>query len=204
MIDRQSHWQQVYTTKHENEVSWFQERADISLAMIAAAGATRDSAIIDVGGGESHLVDALLQDGYRALTVLDISAAALQIDQQRLGSASARVDWIVADVTTWQPQRRYDIWHDRAAFHFLTEPADRAAYIARLGQALVPAGQAIIGTFALDGPEKCSGLPVQRYDAASLAETLGSDFRLMETRHEIHRTPWQSTQAFQFSRFQRA
>ena len=121
-----------------------------------------------------------------------------------LGSASARVDWIVADVTTWQPQRRYDIWHDRAAFHFLTEPADRAAYIARLGQALVPAGQAIIGTFALDGPEKCSGLPVQRYDAASLAETLGSDFRLMETRHEIHRTPWQSTQAFQFSRFQRA
>lgn len=204
MIDRQSHWQQVYTTKHENEVSWFQERADISLAMIAAAGATRASAIIDVGGGESHLVDALLQDGYRALTVLDISAAALQIDQQRLGSASARVDWIVADVTTWQPQRRYDIWHDRAAFHFLTEPADRAAYIARLGQALVPAGQAIIGTFALDGPEKCSGLPVQRYDAASLAETLGSDFRLMETRHEIHRTPWQSTQAFQFSRFQRA
>lgn len=204
MIDRQSHWQQVYTTKHENEVSWFQERADISLAMIAAAGATRDSAIIDVGGGESHLVDALLQDDYRALTVLDISAVALQIDQQRLGSASARVDWIVADVTTWQPQRRYDIWHDRAAFHFLTEPADRAAYIARLGQALVPAGQAIIGTFALDGPEKCSGLPVQRYDAASLAETLGSDFRLMETRHEIHRTPWQSTQAFQFSRFQRA
>lgn len=204
MVDRQSHWQQVYTTKHENEVSWFQERADISLAMIAAAGATRDSAIIDVGGGESHLVDTLLQDGYRTLAVLDISAVALQIDQQRLGSASARVDWIVTDVTTWQPQRQYDIWHDRAAFHFLTEPADRAAYIARLRQALAPAGQAIIGTFALDGPEKCSGLPVQRYDAASLADTLGSDFRLVETRHEIHRTPWQSTQAFQFSRFQRA
>lgn len=203
MIDRTQHWQQVYTTKHENEVSWFQERPDVSLAMIKAAGATHDSAIIDVGGGESHLVDALLQDGYRVLTVLDISAAALQIDRQRLGSASADVDWIEADVTTWRPQRQYDVWHDRAAFHFLTEPADRASYIERLRQALVPAGQVIIGTFALDGPEKCSGLPVQRYDARSLADTLGSDFRLLETCSEIHRTPWQSTQSFQFSRFER-
>lgn len=203
MIDRTQHWQQVYTTKHENEVSWFQERPDVSLAMIEAAGATRDSAIIDVGGGESHLVDWLLKDGYRALAVLDVSAAALQIDRQRLGSASADVDWIEADVTTWRPQRQYDIWHDRAAFHFLTEPADRAAYIERLRQALRPAGQVIIGTFALDGPEKCSGLPVQRYDARSLADTLGSDFRLLETRNEIHRTPWQSTQSFQFSRFER-
>lgn len=203
MIDRQSHWQQVYTTKRENEVSWFQERPDISIAMIEAAGATRDSAIIDIGGGASHLIDALLKDGYRALAVLDVSAAALQTDQQRLGSASAGVDWIVADVTTWQPARQYDVWHDRAAFHFLTDPADRAAYIERLRQALVPTGQAIIGTFALDGPEKCSGLPVQRYDAQSLLETLGRDFRLVETRSEMHRTPWQSTQSFQFSRFQR-
>lgn len=106
-------------------------------------------------------------------------------------------------MTTWQPPRQYDVWHDRAAFHFLTEPADRAAYVARLRQALAPAGQAIIGTFALDGPEKCSGLPVQRYDAASLATVLGRDFRLMETRNEIHQTPWQSPQSFQFSRFQR-
>lgn len=204
MIDRTQHWQQVYTTKHENEVSWFQERPDISLAMIKAAGARPESAIVDIGGGASRLVDVLLQDGYRALTVLDLSAAALEAAKQRVGRASADVDWIEADVTTWQPQRQYDIWHDRAAFHFLTEHADRAAYIERLRQALVPTGQAIIGTFALDGPEKCSGLPVQRYDARSLADTLGSDFRLLETRSEIHRTPWQSTQSFQFSRFARA
>lgn len=203
MIDRQSHWQQVYTTKHENEVSWFQERPDISLAMIRAAGASPKAAIIDIGGGASRLVDALLNDGFRTLTVLDLSTAALETAKQRLGPASTNVDWIVSDVTTWQPQRQYDIWHDRAAFHFLTEPADRTAYIERLRQALVPAGQAIIGTFALDGPEKCSGLPVQRYDAQGLADTLGSGFRLIETRVETHHTPWQSTQAFQFSRFQR-
>jgi 2-polyprenyl-3-methyl-5-hydroxy-6-metoxy-1,4-benzoquinol methylase len=203
MIDRTQHWQQVYTTKHENEVSWFQERPDISLAMIKAAGARPESAIVDIGGGASRLVDVLLQDGYRALTVLDLSAAALEAAKQRVGSAGANVDWIEADVTTWRPQRQYDIWHDRAAFHFLTEPADRAAYVERLRQALVPTGQAIIGTFALDGPEKCSGLPVQRYDARSLADTLGSDFRLLVTRSDIHRTPWQSTQSFQFSRFER-
>lgn len=203
MIDRTQHWQQVYTTKHENEVSWFQERPDVSLAMIRAAGVHPDSAIVDIGGGASRLVDVLLQDGYRALTVLDLSAAALEAAKQRVGSAGANVVWIEADVTTWWPQRQYDIWHDRAAFHFLTEPTDRAAYIERLRHALRPTAQAIIGTFALDGPEKCSGLPVQRYDARSLADTLGSDFRLLETRSDIHRTPWQSTQSFQFSRFAR-
>jgi len=204
MSDRQSHWQRVYTTKGESEVSWFQERPDTSLAMIQATGADKNAAIIDIGGGASRLVDALLRQDYRAVTVLDLSEAALQTARMRLAAASASATWIVADVTAWQPPRRYDIWHDRAAFHFLTGSTDRNAYIACLKQALSPNGQAIIGTFALDGPETCSGLAVQRYDARSLSQTLGSDFVLLETRTEAHRTPWQSVQSFQFSRFRRA
>ncbi len=204
MPDRQSHWENVYATKRENEVSWFQETPALSLDLINAAGATRDSAIIDIGGGELRLVDVLLQRGFRFLTVLDLSENALAAARTRIGSEAHKVEWIVADVTTWKPSRQYDIWHDRAAFHFLTDPDDRAAYVARLKSALRPGGQAIIGTFALDGPEKCSGLPVQRYDAASLQTTLGSEFTILEQRKQTHATPWGSAQSFQFTRFQRA
>ena len=203
MSDRTTHWQAVYTTKDENEVSWFQENPATSLRLIADAKASADSAIIDIGGGASRLVDVLLAQGYRALSVLDISAAALDTAKARLGPASANVDWIVSDITKWRPAKRYDIWHDRAAFHFLNDPADKAAYVARLTSAVAPGGQVIIGTFALDGPEKCSGLPVQRYDAKSLAETLGSSFALTDDFAEAHSTPWGATQHFQFSRFRR-
>jgi hypothetical protein len=203
VFDRIAHWEGVYSTKGEKEVSWFQDNPAISLALIKQADATRDSAIIDIGGGASRLVDALLNDGYRDISVLDLSAAALEMAKGRIGPASAQVEWIVADVTTWRPARTYELWHDRAAFHFLTEPDDRRAYLNCLRSAVAVGGQVIIGTFALDGPEKCSGLPVQRYDSTTLADELGTSFELVDTRRETHRTPWNSNQAFQFSCFRR-
>lgn len=203
MSDRTTHWQNVYATTGETEVSWFQASPAISLEMIRAASPDRAAAIIDIGGGASRLVDALLQDGYRNLAVLDLSANALDTAKKRIGAAASTVDWIVADATTWRPAKTFDIWHDRAAFHFLTDPHDRAAYVERLRSAVAPDGQVIIATFAPYGPEKCSGLPVQRHDSASLSVELGPEFELVETRSETHHTPWHSTQAFQFSRFRR-
>ncbi len=204
MSDRSSHWETVYSTKAENQVSWFQESPAISLALIKATQATKDAAIIDIGGGASRLADALLHEGYRSIAVLDLSASALEAAKTRIGPTNREIDWIVADVTTWTPARTYDVWHDRAAFHFLTAPADRAAYLDCLCRAVAAGGHVIIGTFALDGPEKCSGLPVQRYDGRSLAAELGPEFELIEARGEMHHTPWDSTQSFQFSRFRRS
>ena len=202
---RQAHWENVYTTKSENEVSWFQQRPAPSLDLIVQAGATRESAIIDIGGGASRLVDNLVEQGFEDVTVLDLSAAALAAArsrlESRLGTGAQRVSWIVADATNWEPARAYDIWHDRAAFHFLTDAGDRAAYIARLGRGLRIGGHAIIATFALDGPEKCSGLPVARYDSAGLGRTLGAAFELIHTERHEHATPWDSRQNFQFSVF---
>lgn len=203
MSDRSTHWDHVYATKGEAEVSWFQDSPAISLELIRAANPDPGASVIDIGGGASRLVDALLQHGYRDLAVLDLSAHALDAAKRRIGHAASMVDWIVADATTWQPAKTYDIWHDRAAFHFLTEARDRAAYVARLRSAVASGGHVIIATFAPDGPEKCSGLPVQRHDSASLAAELGPEFELIETRSETHHTPWNSTQAFQFSRFRK-
>jgi trans-aconitate methyltransferase len=203
VTDRQTHWETIYATKREDEVSWFQEWPAISVELIKSVGATLRTAVIDVGGGKSRLVDSLLRDGFRDVTVLDISAAALAAAKARLGDKAMKATWIVSDVTTWQPTRRYEIWHDRAAFHFLADPADRVAYVKRLADALAPGGYAIIGTFAIDGPEWCSGLPIVRYDAESLAGTLGAAFEWRETRRHEHRTPSGATQKFQFSVFQR-
>src|SRR5271155_545479 len=198
---RQAHWERVYTTKGENEVSWFQDNPAPSLELIAAVGATPATAIIDIGGGASRLVDGLLAKGFRALTMLDLSDAALKAAKSRLGTQSENVNWIVADATLWEPTEFYDIWHDRAAFHFLTEENDRVAYIERMKKALRAGGHAIVATFAPDGPERCSGLPVMRYDAQHLGQTLGQGFELIETRRHTHATPWGSTQSFQFSVF---
>jgi len=203
MSDRSTHWDNVYATKGEAEVSWFQDSPAISLEMIRSACPDHGAAIIDIGGGASRLVDALLRDGYRDLAVLDLSANALEAAKKRIGGAASAVDWIVADATTWRPVKAYDVWHDRAAFHFLTDPRDRAAYVERLRSAVALRGHVIIATFAPDGPEKCSGLPVQRHNSASLAAELGPEFELVETRSEMHHTPWNATQAFQFSRFRR-
>ena len=200
---RQAHWQNVYTEKGENEVSWFQENPAPSLELIAQAGATTASAIIDIGGGASRLVDNLVERGFEDVTVLDLSEAALEAAKDRLGGRAAHVQWIVADATVWEPVKVYDVWHDRAAFHFLTDDGDRAAYLLRLERALKAGGHAIIATFALDGPERCSGLPVVRYDPVSLGQTLGRMFQLVDTRRHAHATPWGSDQSFQFSVFRR-
>ena len=198
---RQAHWEGVYTKKGENEVSWFQENPAPSLELIAHVGATPASAIIDVGGGASRLVDNLVERGFKDITVLDLSGAALEAAKGRLGGPAVGVHWIVADATVWEPLKAYDIWHDRAAFHFLTEDRDRSAYVALLEHALKVGGYAIIATFALDGPERCSGLPVMRYDPVSLGQTLGRAFQLVDARRHTHATPWGSDQSFQFSVF---
>jgi len=200
---RQAHWEGVYSKKDENEVSWFQENPVPSLELIAQVGATPASVIIDIGGGASRLVDNLIDRGFEDVTVLDLSEAALEAAKARLGGRAAQVHWIVADATVWEPLKAYDVWHDRAAFHFLVEDHDRAAYVARLERALKVGGYAIIATFALDGPERCSGLPVVRYDPVSLCQTLGRAFQLVDTRRHAHATPWGSDQSFQFSVFRR-
>lgn len=202
-VDRRAHWQGVYASKNETEVSWFEQLPAVSLDLIQRSGADRDTPIIDVGGGASRLVDALLDNGYRAISVLDLSPEALSIDQKRLGSRAAQVRWIDADITEWEPAQEYGLWHDRAAFHFLTDPQDRHAYVERLMRGVSPGGQVIIGTFALDGPDRCSGLPVMRYDTDSLQRSLGDAFALEETRPHDHRTPGGGIQRFQFSRFRK-
>jgi SAM-dependent methyltransferase len=199
----QAHWETVYTQKDEQEVSWFQDSPQPSLALIARVGATPASAIIDVGGGASRLVDALLSRGFAHLTVLDLSEAALEKARARLGDDAAKVRWIAADITTWQPDTAYDLWHDRAAFHFLTGPEAQRAYVERLKLALRAGGHAIIATFAPDGPEKCSGLPVARHSAETIGALLGPEFALVDARRHDHMTPWGSVQKFQFSVFER-
>jgi SAM-dependent methyltransferase len=193
----------VYNSRGEQEVSWFQESPEPSLELIGLASAKPDAAIIDIGGGASRLVDTLLMQGFENLTVLDLSEAALDKARSRLGSVARSIRWIAADVTSWKPDAKYDVWHDRAAFHFLTERDEQQAYIDRLKQALRPGGYAIIGTFALDGPEKCSGLPVVRQSPETMVVLLGSDFHLVDARRHEHATPWQSVQKFQFSTFRR-
>lgn len=203
-VSRKAHWENVYATKGEREVSWYQESPAPSLELIDLAGISADASIIDIGAGASRLVDALVDRNVRQVTVLDLSAAALDAAKRRLGAKRAGVEWVVADVAIWEPTQTYDLWHDRAAFHFLTDPADQSAYLVRLNKAVRRRGCAIIGTFALDGPERCSGLPIVRYDAASLSAMLGTDFNLIDARRHDHATPWGAAQRFQFSTFRRA
>ena len=200
-FDSKTHWQDVYATKATTAVSWYQETPAPSLDLLQLTGAGPETGIIDIGGGASILVDTLLGLGYGDLSVLDISPTALEAAQARLGRSAGKVEWIVADVTEWRPERSYDIWHDRAAFHFLVEESSRSAYVERLRSALPVGGHVIIGTFAPDGPEKCSGLIVQRYDARSLGTALGAGFRLIDSRRYDHLTPWRAVQHFHFSTF---
>lgn len=198
------HWQQVWTSKQPDEVSWHQEAPAPSLAMIEAAGLRRDAAILDVGGGASTLVDHLLERGYRHVAVLDLAEAALTHAAERLGPLGDDVTWIEADVLEWRPvPGLFDLWHDRAMLHFLTDPADRARYVEVMRAALGPDGQAVIATFAPDGPDRCSGRPVRRHDAAGLATLLGPEFRLAEEFRQEHLTPGGAVQRFQWARFVR-
>lgn len=201
-MNRTEHWNRVYRTNPPDDVSWFQTRPAISLKLIEACGVGRDDGIIDVGGGASVLVDFLLDAGYMQLAVLDISAAALEHAKRRLG-ARAAVDWFAADVTTFVPSRRFALWHDRAVFHFLTDQADRHKYVETMKRTLTPDGHAVIATFAIDGPEKCSGLSVCRYDAPAISTELGPEFQLVEEVKDTHVTPWKTEQRFSYFRFAR-
>ncbi|MDD5250888.1 MAG: class I SAM-dependent methyltransferase [Rhodocyclaceae bacterium] len=191
------HWERVYATKPVDAVSWFQEHAEQSVRLIQDAGVALDASIIDVGGGASTLVDDLLQRGYSSLTVLDLSAAALAAAQRRLGARAGEVRWIEADVTRAAlPFQAYDVWHDRAVFHFLTSPADRHAYVEAVLRAVKPGGHVIVATFAEDGPTQCSGLPVMRYGANELHAEFGAPFTLLRHEREEHRTPSGAVQKF--------
>lgn len=200
----QEHWNQVYRTKAPDSVSWYQPTPEPSLLALDELRVPATAALVDVGGGASSLVDRLLERGWSDLTVVDIAAPALDVARGRLGPMADRVRWEVADVTAWHPGRAYDVWHDRAVFHFLTEPDQRAAYRHALGGGTRPGSFVIIATFAPDGPERCSGLPVQRYDALALAGELGSGFTLLRDWRERHTTPAGSQQAFQWCVFRRA
>ena len=202
MGDKPDRWEGVYRTKAEAETSWFEDRPQVSLDLIAATGATPDAAIVDIGAGSSRLVDCLLDQGFRQITALDLSETALAKTRARVPK-DAPVTWVVGNVLDWQPSGHFDVWHDRAAFHFLTEPADQDAYLRVMDRALASGGHAIIGTFAPDGPEKCSGLPVARYDAALLAERLGPGYRLVTSRNHDHHTPWGAVQRFHFGLFRK-
>ena len=196
-MDAKTHWEKVYATKAPDAVSWYRRHLETSLALIERAVPVRLASIIDVGGGESTLVDDLLLRGYENITVLDVSHAAIDITKSRLSSAGDQVRWIVADITQIELEpRAYDLWHDRAVFHFLTAPDQRAAYVRQVARSVRPGGHVIVSTFGPEGPSKCSGLQVMRYDAESLHREFGVRFGLVESSTEMHRTPFETTQQF--------
>jgi len=195
--DKREHWDHVYETKRPDAVSWYRKHLDTSLRLIERSALGLDAAIIDVGGGESTLVDDLLDRGYRNVTVLDISDTALRVTRERLGDRASLVQWLEADVArTELPVHAYDVWHDRAVFHFLTEAADRVAYVRNVARAVKPGGLVIVATFGPEGPLQCSGLPVVRYDADRLHDEFGARFELEEHLTEIHETPLGNRQQF--------
>lgn len=203
MTSNREHWEDVYRRKAETEVSWFQDTPTVSLELIASLALPEDTALVDVGGGASRLVDHLLRAHFTDITVLDISEAALAASRKRLGDKADRVTWIVADVTQWRPDRRFGVWHDRAVLHFLTARDEQARYAEALKMAVAPNGWAIIAGFAPGGPTKCSGLDIVQHDASSLTSLLGRDFELCEMRSEMHRTPAGAAQAFRYHLFKR-
>lgn len=193
------HWDSVYAKRAATEVSWYQARPDTSLALIERSGIAKGDALIDVGGGASTLVDHLLAAGYTDLSVLDIAAGAFTQSQQRLGTRADAINWIVSDVTQFEPQRGFRLWHDRAVLHFLTQPEHQVQYVDVLQQALEPGGTAIIATFGPDGPTRCSGLDIQRYNIASLESLLAPRFELQSHELEYHQTPTGGEQQFLYS-----
>ena len=197
--DTQRHWERVYVSKQSTEVSWYQPRPQRSLQLIEDAGVPADTPIIDVGGGASTLVDCLLDEGYRDVTILDIAASAFEHSRERLGSRADEVEWIVADVTRFDAQRSYGLWHDRAVLHFLTDAADRDRYVRALEKAVSSGGHLVLSTFGPQGPRKCSGLNVRRYDIDMLVELVGDRFDLQDTELETHVTPGGSTQQFLYT-----
>ena len=198
-MDAQRHWERVYRTKRPDEVSWYASHLEMSLRLIEDAAPDRDAAIIDVGGGEATLVDDLLDHGYRDVSVLDLSATALDVTKERLGGRACAVEWLQGDVTTFPFSRhRYSVWHDRAVFHFLIDAESRAAYVRQVAHAVRPGGHVIVATFGPEGPTRCSGLDVKRYDPDTLHDEFGPAFHLVRHETELHRTPAGVIQQFTY------
>lgn len=196
-MDKKTHWEKVYQTKEADQVSWFREHLDNSLQMILQTNVGKEAAIIDVGGGSSTLVDDLLKHGFADVSVLDISAQALAKSRYRLGNKAELVEWIEADITEISlPENHYDVWHDRAVFHFLTETEDRRKYVELVKKALKVGGHIIVASFGLNGPKKCSGLDVVQYSPDSMHNEFGKSFELVNSLKETHQTPFQTTQEF--------
>jgi SAM-dependent methyltransferase len=196
-MDAKSHWESVYTTKAPEAVSWYRPHLEKSLEIIEAIAPDRSSSIIDVGGGESTLADDLLAREYQNLTVLDVSPTAIEVTKERLGKAADHVQWFIGDITSVElSSNAYDLWHDRAVFHFLTAMEQRVAYVRQVARAVKPGGHVLVSTFGPEGPTKCSGLEVVRYDAESLHAQFGTRFRLLESLKELHCTPFGTTQQF--------
>jgi len=201
-VDPAAHWQRLYETRTADEVSWYEPVPERSLELIRATGIPLEAPILDVGGGASLLADHLLASGYTDISVLDLSPAALAQARARLGPAAGRVTWIAADVTSFVPERRYALWHDRAVFHFILRPDEQRRYLAALRKGLAPHGHVVLATFGPGGPERCSGLPVHRYSVAALEVLLGPGFQLRSSRIEQHRTPGGETQEFLYTWWQ--
>lgn len=198
---RKTHWETIYETKTPEQVSWTQDVPNTSLAFIHAMGIQKNAQIIDVGGGDSKLVDCLLDEGFENITVLDISSKALDRAKKRLGVKAEKVNWVACDVTTYQPDRTFDVWHDRAAFHFLTTKEDKDSYV-NLVSSYVN-GYLVIGTFSDDGPKKCSGLDIQQYNKDTLNDVFENQFELIDYKTEDHQTPFDTTQNFLFCSFRK-
>ncbi|MES9858451.1 MAG: class I SAM-dependent methyltransferase [Sedimenticola sp.] len=198
---RKAHWENVYRSKSDDQVGWFQPSPRLSLEMIMSANLGPDDGIIDIGGGASRLIDALLAQGFHNLSVLDISATALETTQARLGIGAEEVNWLVNDVTDFTLEQPVSLWHDRAVFHFLTTPEERTAYLKHTEQYLVIGGHLIIAAFSPDGPKKCSGLDIVQYDSNSIQRTLSNRYQLLECVSELHQTPWGAQQHFNYFHF---
>jgi SAM-dependent methyltransferase len=196
-MSAQTHWEKIYRKKAPDAVSWYRPHLEASLALIEKAAADHSASIVDVGGGESTLVDDLLALGYQNLTVLDVSQTAIDVTKRRLGPAAERVHWLTADIAKSElAPSAYEVWHDRAVFHFLTANDQRAAYVRQVARAVKPGGHVLVSTFGPEGPTKCSGLEVVRYDADSLHAEFGVRFRLLDSFKELHNTPFGTTQQF--------
>jgi 2-polyprenyl-3-methyl-5-hydroxy-6-metoxy-1,4-benzoquinol methylase len=196
-MDVQTHWEKIYSEKAPNAVSWYRAHLETSLELIGRVASNFSASIIDVGGGESTLADDLLARGYHNIAVLDVSQTAIDVNKGRLGAASDRIHWLVADIAKAELlPNAYDVWHDRAVFHFLTTMDERMAYVRQVAKAVKPGGHVLVSTFGPEGPTKCSGLDVVRYDAKSLHKEFGVRFRLLDSFKELHRTPFGTSQQF--------
>lgn len=203
MGDKKEHWEKIYTTKEFKETSWFQKKPVVSLDIIESLGLSREARIIDIGGGDSYLVDNLLDLGYKNLNVLDISEVAIEKAKTRIGEKAGKVIWIVSDAVNYKADKKFDLWHDRAAFHFLTEEKKINTYLDNLKASVKPGGYVILATFSEKGPEKCSGITIKQYSAQDMERLFEKDFEIVRVENIDHTTPWGDKQNFTFGLFRK-